>query len=371
MRIGIDVSKIGDKDGIGRYTYHLVKALMELDAVNEYTLFNLFHRPSVDDPSAVLGKLPPNVAFSSDKVPSVDGLDLFHGTAYKVPSNFLNKLVFTVHDLTFVTHPEFHALQNRIHCVMGTVSAVCQAATFIAVSNHTKRDMVTQLVVPENRVNVVHLAADEHFSPTQHGGREHVAAKYGIRSRYIFNLGTIEPRKNLKRLIQAYAMLPTARKEECSLVIGGGAGWLNSDIYRYVQDNNLGQYVKMIGNVDDEDLPALYGSCEVFVYPSVYEGFGLPVLEAMACGAPVITSRTSSLPEVAGDGAILVDPEDVQSIRDAMEDLLTNGGKRSELREKGLKHSMSFSWRRTAKETLGVYERTAKAPESMKRTFRT
>jgi glycosyltransferase involved in cell wall biosynthesis len=216
--------------------------------------------------------------------------------------------------------------------------------------------------MPENRVDVVHLAADERCSPVQHGSRERLAAKYGIRSSYIFNLGTIEPRKNLKRLIQAYAMLPAARKAECSLVIGGGGGWLNSDIYRYVQDNGLGQYVKLIGRVDDEDLPALYTSCEVFVYPSMYEGFGLPVLEAMACGAPVITSRTSSLPEVAGDAAILVDPEDVRSIRDAMEDLLTNPGQRSILREKGFKQSKRFSWRRTAQETLGVYERIAKAP---------
>ena len=370
MRIGIDVSKIGDKDGIGRYTFHLVKALMEIDAVNEYKLFTLFHRPSVDDPSAVLGELPPNVTFTSDKIPSVHGVDLFHGTAYKVPSGSRNKLVYTVHDLTFITHPEFHTLQNRIHCLMGTVSAVCQAATIIAVSNHTKHDIMTQLAVPENRIDVVYLAADEHFSPTQHDSREQVAAKYGIRSPYIFNLGTIEPRKNIERLVQAYAMLPAARKNACSLVIGGGAGWMNSDIYRYVQDNDLGEYVKMIGHVDDEDLPALYTSCEVFVYPSMYEGFGLPVLEAMACGAPVITSRTSSLPEVAGDAAILVDPEDVQSIRDAMEGLLTNGGKRSKLREKGLKQSLNFLWRRTAKETLEVYDRTAKAPDVMNRMFR-
>jgi len=209
VRIGIDVSKVGDKDGIGRYSHHLLKALMELDTLNEYKLYNLFRHPSTDDPSTVLGELPENFEFISDKHPRWNDVDLFHSTAYKVPSGYRNKLVHTVHDLTFITHPEFHTLQNRIHCLQGTVTAVCRADKMIAVSNHTKKDIIEHLAVPQEKTEVIHLAADKRFKPWRDNKtREYLSGKYGISSPYLFYLGSIEPRKNLKGVIRAYATLP-------------------------------------------------------------------------------------------------------------------------------------------------------------------
>ena len=156
-------------------------------------------------------------------------------------------------------------------------------------------------------------------------------------------------------------MLPEPIREKYILVIAGGGGWLNSDIYSFVKEAGLENRVKFLGHVEDHDLPTLYSGCEVFVYPSLYEGFGFPVLEAMACGVPVITSRVSSLPEVADDAAVLIDPYDIISIRDAMMETLTDKNKNIELREKGLKRVSIFSWTKTAQQTLSLYESIVKS----------
>jgi len=203
---------------------------------------------------------------------------------------------------------------------------------------------------------------DARFQPiTDPDTLARVRNRYGLPERFILYVGTIEPRKNLTTLLEAYAAL-TSRVSNLQypisnihLVIAGRKGWLYEGFFRRLRELGLEREVVFPGFVPDEDLPALYSAAELFVFPSLYEGFGLPPLEAMACGTPVITSNSSSLPEVVGEVGIMVEPRDVRALAEAMELVLTDEGKRREMREKGLRQAARFSWKRTAQETLEVY----------------
>ncbi len=363
MQIGIDISKaIGPKDGIGNYIYHLVKSLMEIDTENQYHLYPLFYPVTHTDFNGVFEGHGSNFVFHPERAPKTGEVDLFHSTTYSVPLRYSGNLVFTLHDLTFITHPEYHTLSNRIHCMKGTIEAACFANKIIAVSNCTKCDIIEYLSIPEEKIQVIYHAVDHKFKPERNTQNlKYLSTKFEIHESYVFCVATIEPRKNMKRLIQAYTTLPETLKDKYLLVIAGGTGWLNSNIYSFVKEQRLEQRVKFLGYVDDSDLPILYSCCDVFVYPSLYEGFGLPVIEAMACGVPVITSQVSSLSEVAGDSAVYVDPYNVRSICDAMMEVLTKQDKNLELRKKGMKQSKGFSWAKTARETLSLYETVVKS----------
>ena len=358
MRIGIDVTKACHRDGIGTYTRQLVRALMDIDTVNQYRLYYLPNISSESDLKNIFERMSDNFMIQGDIDHATDEVDIFHSTAFRIPRRFKGKLVFTVHDLTFITHPEYHTLSNKIYCLRATTAAACYNAKFIAVSTHTKHDMIEYLGIPEEKIDVIYEAADKKFQPVCNDeNNKYLSDKYGIQHPYIFNVGTIEPRKNIKRLLHAYSMLPEDIKATYSLVVAGGGGWLNSDIYSFVKESGLDNRIKFLGYVDDNDLPILYGSSDLFVYPSIYEGFGLPVLEAMSCGAPVIISQVSSLPEVTGDAAILIDPYDVNSIKVAIIKVLTDRDTNVELRVSGIKRSQYFSWEKTAEQTLTIYKR--------------
>ncbi len=363
MQIGIDISKaIGPKDGIGNYIYHLVRSLMEIDTENQYHLYPLFHPVTHTDFKRVFEDHRSNFVFHHERGPKPGEVELFHSTTYSVPLRYPGKLVFTMHDLTFITHPEHHALFNKIHCLKGIIKAACFADKIIAVSNCTKRDIVEYLGIPEEKIQVIYLAADHKLkSERSTQNLEYLSNKFEIHKSYILCVATIEPRKNMKRLIQAYTTLPETLKDKYLLVIAGGTGWLNSDIYSFVKEQKLEQRIKFLGYVDEPDLPILYSCCDVFVYPSLYEGFGLPVLEAMTCDVPVITSKVSSLPEVAGDAAVFVNPHDINSIRDALVEVLIDKNRNLDLRKKGVERSKGFSWAKTAKETLTLYETVVKS----------
>jgi glycosyltransferase involved in cell wall biosynthesis len=359
VRVGIDIGKaLGPRDGIGRYIQGLVNALMKIDNVNHYVLYSLLHPADHAEFTKVFKDQGGNFVFRPGGGPRTGEVDLFHSTAHAVPSRYTGKTVFTFHDLTFMTHPEYHTLTNKIHCMTGTIQAACYADAIIAVSLSTKMDLVNHLGIPEEKIEVTHLAVDESLRPDEDSNyTAALADRWGIRGTYILCVGTIEPRKNIMRLIQAYSSLPETLKDKYLLVIAGGGGWMNSDIYSFIKDSGLESSVKILGYVEDSDLPVLYGGCDLFIYPSLYEGFGLPILEAMACGAPVITSQVSSLPEVAGNAAVFVDPHDLVSIREAMASVLTDQKKNRDLRMKGMARSKEFSWHRTAKETLAVYKK--------------
>jgi glycosyltransferase involved in cell wall biosynthesis len=214
--------------------------------------------------------------------------------------------------------------------------------------------------VPADRVVVTPLAADPNLvRVTDHGHLDRVRRRYGLPERFALFLGAMEPRKNLLRLLDAWANIKPAIRHETWLVVAGADGWLNDGVRARVAALGLTDHVRFTGYVDSDDVAALYSLATVFAYPSLWEGFGLPVLEAMACGTPVLASDVSSLPEVAGDAAVLVSPTDVEAIADGLTRLLDDAALRADLVARGLRRAAGFSWERCARETLAVYRAVA------------
>jgi len=375
MKIGIDVSKTthGVKDGIYCYVYNLVKTLAKIDKDNQYILYPLFtHLFSMDYTKAYC---PENTNFKLkfkywpkwlvehlwlnpriNKKHLLGKVDILHSTCFEAFKDHYGKLIVTIFDTSFLSHPQFHEPLNIEFANKGCINAVKYADKIIAISENTKMDLIKYYSCPPDKIKVIYLGADEIFKPHKKKEIGPILSKYNINKKYILNVGSIEPRKNLIGLIKAYASLPISLKDSYELIIIGNSGWLNLDIFEMVNILQLNNKIRFIRNVPDEDLPYLYNGASLFIYPSFYEGFGLPVLEAMQCGCPVITSNNSSLPEVAGDAALLIDPNNVSDIAKKMELLLNNDDLRNELAIKGLERAKGFSWDKCAKETLKNYE---------------
>jgi glycosyltransferase involved in cell wall biosynthesis len=269
-------------------------------------------------------------------------------------------LVSTVYDLTPILFPDWHTPQNRALFERKMRYVRERRQTVIAISEQTRRDLIKTLGIPEEQIHVVYGSADPRFRPLR--DRDQIGRamhKYGIPGAgYILYVGTLEPRKNLVRLVKAYASaLDNYGEAMPSLVLAGSKGWFYEEIFHSVERLGLGQRVILTGFVDDEDVPALYNGALLFVYPSLYEGFGIPVLEAMACGVPVITSNTSSLPEIVGEAGVLVDPMDADALAAALVALVGDPERRAALRTAGLARAALFSWERAARETMVVYDR--------------
>lgn len=283
-------------------------------------------------------------------------LHLLHALAYVTPIITPCPTVVTVHDLSFVRYPEAFRPFNRLYLRVMTRRSVFRARRVIADSVSTQRDLTRWWGVPAERISVVPIGVGEAFSPAS---REHVEAfrrRRGLPRRFILYLGTLEPRKNVIAVIEAFARWARASGDrELQLIVGGAKGWYYERIFSRVQELGMGDRVRFPGYIPADELPDWYRAAEVFVYPSLYEGFGLPPLEAMACGTPVITSNTSSLPEVVGDAALKVDPHDVEAIAEALARLLEDADLRQQLREAGLARARLFSWERTARETIAAY----------------
>jgi glycosyltransferase involved in cell wall biosynthesis len=280
---------------------------------------------------------------------------LFHATEHlllplrSVPS------VLTVHDLIFRHLPEHHKPLNRRYLNL-TLPLYCRRAThIIAISECTRRDLTAAYNLPPEKVTVIHEAADPRFQPQTPHRVIAVRQHYGLPERYILFVGTIEPRKNLTRLLHAFEALH--RDDLCDgLVIVGKRGWLYGSFFAELERSPVRDAVVLPGYVPDEELPAIYAGARALAFPSLYEGFGLPALEAMACGAPVACSGTSSLPEVGGDAALYFDPNSEDSIADTLRQLLSEPDLRSELAQRGLERAAQFSWDRAAEETKAVYD---------------
>jgi glycosyltransferase involved in cell wall biosynthesis len=377
MLIGIDCrSLLAAKTGIGVYTNRL---LAELEGIDNLVLKCYLHLPFLNPKKKrralaavelahqrlelVSQSFPPpkiqRLLWSySDLMPVetiIGDVDVFHSTSLIMPPLRKAKGVLTIYDLTFMLFPEYHGkgMQAITRDIRKYVS---RSDCVIAISEHTKRDIMEHLQVPEERVRVTMLAADERYRPVNDPEAITTAkSKFGIDGDYILYTGTLEPRKNIPALIRAYAQLRHEAKITHRLVLAGKKGWLYDEILESVRTLGLEKDVIFTGYVADEDMLYLYNGAELFVYPSFYEGFGLPPLEAMACGCPVVTSNTSSLPEVMGDAGLMVDPNRPEELAEAMWRILDNGELRSELRAKGLQRAAEFSWQRCAEETLAVY----------------
>jgi glycosyltransferase involved in cell wall biosynthesis len=267
--------------------------------------------------------------------------------------------VVTVHDLAFLAHPEaFHPSKRRYLMLMTRLS-VHRARRVIAVSAHTKGDLVRHFGVAPDKVTVIPNAMDDRFRPaTNPDARAQFTRDHHLPERFILFVGTLEPRKNLRRLIDAFARL--ARDDhEVALVIVGASGWMTSDLAPLAEAHGLADRIVFTGYVADDELPRWYQAATLFCYPSLYEGFGLPVLEAMACGTPVVTSNTSSIPELASGAAARIDPTDVAALADALGALLADAPRRAEMSRAGIARARSYSWERTAAATYAVIAEAA------------
>lgn len=364
MRIGIDCRSLnGEKTGIGYYTYHLVKALTELEKNSEFCLYSsrYFNVPNRGDnvrKTAFSGL--PGTLWLQTVLPFLiykDKISVFHAPLFIVPFVCAIPKVVTVHDLSFYIYPEKTTWRNRtvLRCLLP--ASIKAADAVIADSENTRQDIINYLGTNPEKIRVIPLAAADIFRKVYDREEfERVKLKYGLPEKYILFVGTIEPRKNLERLIKAYKQVIDCRQDlPHQLVMVGKLGWLYNDILRIPYELGLDKRVKLLGYVDEADMPFIYNGADLFVYPSLYEGFGMPVLEAMSCGVPVITSNVSSLPEVAGDGCQLVNPLNVEELAYTIERILGSPALQEQLAKAGLARSREFSWRKTAEETFKLY----------------
>jgi alpha-1,3-rhamnosyl/mannosyltransferase len=364
VRVGIDIGKALDAplDGVCRYGRGLLSGLMALDDGHEYLLYPLVAPASRQRFAEVFPEAPPRFRFQERRAPAPGEVDVFHSTSAAVPLGATAPLVFTLHDLTFLSHPASHRLDNRLHCLRGLARALARGARLLAVSEATRADAQRLLGLARDRVEVCHHGVDPRFRPASPERVAELRARLGLLEPYVLTVGTLEPRKNLAALVAAFADLPDAQRRRFRLAVAGGEGWLDRDPRLLAAELGLGERVTWLGAVPDADLPALYSGAELFAFPSLYEGFGLPPLEAMACSTAVLTSRVAALPEVVGDAALLVEPTSVESIRDGLAALLADPARRGELGRAGRERAAGFTWERAARQTRALYEAAARKP---------
>lgn len=282
--------------------------------------------------------------------------DLYHAGAFVAPLFLPVPMVVTVYDLTFMRYPERLSLARRLYLRAFTELTCKRAKRIIAISESTKQDIVDLLGISADKVDVTPLAYDaDLLKPLPKETVEAFKTSQGLPERFWLYLGTIEPRKNLVTLIEAYARLPES--ERLPLVLAGGKGWLTEPIFAAIDKHQLNDAIRLPGFIPTDDLALWYNSAELFVFPSVFEGFGLPVLEAMACGTPILTSNVSSLPEVAQDAGLQLPPDDIEAWTDALHIAYEDSNWRKEASERGLQIAKTFTWDKTARLTLASYQR--------------
>jgi glycosyltransferase involved in cell wall biosynthesis len=280
--------------------------------------------------------------------------DLVHGMAYAVPVGWSGPSIVTIYDLSFLLFPKAFKPANRIYLAAATRATARRARRVLTISEHARRDIVRLLSVPQEYVDVTYPAVEERYRRLADDEVEAFRVARGLPNAFIFALGTLEPRKNIVGLLHAYARLP---KPKPPLYVAGGTGWRFSPIFDTVGQLQLGEDVHFLGFVPEDELPLWYNAARLFAFPSLYEGFGLPVLEAMACGAPVITSTAASLAEVGGRAAVLVPAQDTDRIAQEMQRVLEDAQLRMEMRAAGHIQASRFSWRAMTDQTVAAYGR--------------
>ncbi|HRY82775.1 MAG TPA: glycosyltransferase family 1 protein [Candidatus Moranbacteria bacterium] len=385
MRIGIDARTIlnpekGEAIGVGHYTYQLIRHLIEIDKENEYVLFfdfrvrekdvKKFERPNVKIkfyPFSDYKKYLPGAynEILGTATLMKENLDIVHSTSpmSRIPVGYRGKTIVTIHDLAVYKVPDvFPKLKSaKIKTTMSLM--VSKADNIIAVSQSTKNDIENIFKYDGEKIKVIHSGFDRRLFEESNITHEKVLEKYGIPmdEKYILFLGTIEPIKNITRLLEAFKIfkekcLKSGGKCQHKLILAGKNGWLAGEYKQIVKDLGIAKDVIFTGYIIGDELVPLFKNAEFFVMPSLYEGFGMTVLEAFATGTPAIVSNVSSIPEVAGEAAYFVDPMNTEEISEAMMKLAMDDKLRYDLRQKGFKQVEKFDWEKTAKETLEVYK---------------
>ncbi|MBU1045151.1 MAG: glycosyltransferase family 4 protein [Candidatus Omnitrophica bacterium] len=368
MNIVIDAleANLNNKVGMGNYADNLIRALALIDQKNDYTLY--VKNPANKD-SLVKQN---NFKYKQLASPLIRSFwsqcriplelirvkpDLLHvPTGHKVPFNCPQHTVVTIHDLAFLKFPDYFKTSVKWRCEQFTRHAVLKAEKIIAISESTKKDIIDYYKVDPKKVEVIYHGVEDDFKPGVSQEKiDLVCEKHGITLPFILFVGVLQPRKNISCLIRAFKQVVEAGKD-MQLVIAGGKGWMYDEILNTARLSGIRERIIFTGYTPKSDVICLLNAAKVFVLPSLYEGFGLPILEAMACGVPVIASHVSSMPEIVQDAGILIDPDNQQKITQALLDILNNQNLAQILIAKGLKIAQSFTWEKTARKTLKLYE---------------
>jgi glycosyltransferase involved in cell wall biosynthesis len=374
--IGIDASRAtaGRRTGTETYSLQLIRALARLRGERDDFAMRLY--VNGPPPEGLFWSGPASAGCEIRSIPwprlwthvrlsaevTAHPPDVLFVPAHVLPLAHPARSVATVHDLGYLTFPEAHRSSDRRYLDWSTAWNARQSRAVIADSAATRDDLVQAYGIAPEKIHVIYLGANPDVAVEPDPQRRAAAReRYGIGERYLLYVGTLQPRKNLARVVQAFAGLAGRESfEGVQLVLAGKRGWLDDDLFMQVRALGLEGRVLFPGYVADADLAPLLSGALGFVFPSLYEGFGMPVLEAQACGAAVMTSNNSSLPEVAGDAALLVDPGDVDAIADAMQRLVTDEALRAALVARGFENVKRFSWEKCARETLAVLESVAR-----------
>jgi glycosyltransferase involved in cell wall biosynthesis len=380
MKIGIDIRTLMDRhySGVSEYVFNLVNNLLDIDLENEYFLFyNSAHDisgriPNFSSPRVkVVYTRYPNKIFNYFlqklfKQPKIDeilgGVDIFLSPHinFLALSDYCQK-VLTVHDLSYLRHPEFFSRRKNFwHSSIDVKKMVKKFDKIVAVSENTKNDLMELAETQHEKVKVIYAGVPSDYRPLPINDSlvKAVKEKHDLPEKFILYLGNIEPRKNISGLIKAYNNLRRDNLElkDVKLIVAGATGWKIDDTFSELQASPYYNDIKFLGYIDREDKPALYNLATVFIYPSFYEGFGFPPLEAMACGLPVITSNISSLPEIVGNAALTVDPYNISALSQALKEVITNLPLHDELVEQGIIRASAFNWRQTAQNYLEIFK---------------
>jgi len=355
--------------GLGRYAWALAEALIE-ERGQAFTLF--YYRDASTQSLEGLAHVPRRTVEAGRKQwrmkvwlgqvlrwrfdSLLPGAELYHATEHLLMPLRGVPAVLTVHDILYRRFPRYHKMQNYVFLNLAMPLFCRRADAIIAVSEATKRDLVRIYRLPPEKVTVIYEAAAPRFAAQSRATIAAVRTRYGLPERYLMTLCTIEPRKNHAAFLRVFERLC---RDDPGLywVIGSSKGWLYERFFAALERSPVRERVILTGYIEDRDLPAVYGGALAFVFPSLGEGFGLEPLEAMACGTPVVSSNATSLPEVGGDAARYFDPHDEEDMLEAVREVLRDGALRGEMRERGLAHAATFSWRRAAQETWAVYQR--------------
>jgi glycosyltransferase involved in cell wall biosynthesis len=372
MKVSIELEPcLKEKSGIGVYTYELTKRLQNYKEIDfKGDIFNFLNRKDI---KKYLGDINIeqnicplmsygiyrrlwNYVYIKYNLLFREQSDIYQFFNFVVPPKISGKVITTIHDLTYILYPDTMDSNNRKRLEKDMRKTVNRADYIITISESSKEDIINYLHVDESKIQVIYPGVDEIYKKVIDDNEiANVKRKYNIEGKYLLYLGTLEPRKNIETIIKAYNLFNKSNNKNVKLVLAGKKGWLYDSIFKLVKEFKIEDKVIFTDYVDDKDKPALYQGAEVFLFPSLYEGFGIPVVEAMASRVPVITSNSSSLPEVAGEAAIITDPLDYKEISKSIERILNDSMMRENMINEGIKQADKFNWDESAEKLKNIY----------------